>query len=544
MKVTKLLILVFLFFAGGCANRVVPTGGAKDVIPPKLISAVPENSTINFSSKEITLNFSEYMQLKDLPSQLLVSPLMDPLPIVRVSKRSIIVKLPEKLRKNTTYTINFGKAIADLHEGNSLDNFQYVFSTGSILDSLQCIGVVKDAGTLSNVKDVTVMLYLKTDSVSIPDSLIFNKKPDYFTHTNENGFFKINNIAEGNYFIYALEDKNNNYILDNLKDEHMAFTNKICVIPQKDSINLLLSIQQPAKAQFLKAQLVVPYKVVLLFNSSIDSLSLFDLSTNKDFAGRKEWSKYKDSLFVFMNDTITDSLNLVIKSNTSINDTIHFKVKSVNNSSKRFGKSDFRMEIKSSPSQLGSTASLVLESARPIAKISNGMQLFIDSVLISSDSYTIKRADSLSQTIELIYKWKEGGNYRFRIPSGELTDLYGITNDTLDFRFKIPSTETSASLSIQTTNLIDGKNYLLQLLNSKFELVLQQVIHNSGKYEFNYIFPGSYVVRVVDDRNNNGKLDFSDYLKGIQSEEVFVSNPAQLRANWELELELNCTTKQ
>src|SRR5258706_58631 len=57
-----------------CANQVAPTGGDKDVEPPKILKAIPENYSTNIKTHDIVITFDEYVQLKDISTQLIVSP--------------------------------------------------------------------------------------------------------------------------------------------------------------------------------------------------------------------------------------------------------------------------------------------------------------------------------------------------------------------------------------------------------------------------------------------------------------------------------------
>ena len=57
-----------------CARRGSPTGGPKDITPPVLVSANPENMATNFKATKIRLYFDELITLKDVQEQLIVSP--------------------------------------------------------------------------------------------------------------------------------------------------------------------------------------------------------------------------------------------------------------------------------------------------------------------------------------------------------------------------------------------------------------------------------------------------------------------------------------
>ena len=107
----SLLLVGFLF---SCAQRSALTGGDKDVLPPEIKSTIPENQTLNFTSKEIVVEFNEFVRLNNLQNQLIVSPLMDEKPEVMIKGKKIIIKLKSNLSENTTYSLNFGDAIIDI----------------------------------------------------------------------------------------------------------------------------------------------------------------------------------------------------------------------------------------------------------------------------------------------------------------------------------------------------------------------------------------------------------------------------------------------
>src|SRR5581483_1054533 len=168
---------VFVIFSllFGCAAMQKPQGGPRDRTPPKLLKATPENMTRNFRAKQIKLDFDEYFTLKSPFQEISISPAQEKPPTYKVSKKSILVDFKDSLQKNTTYVINFGKAIADVNEGNILNNFTYVFSTGPHIDSLSISGDVKNSLTGEKEKDVTVMLLTPKQ-----DTIWGKKKPTIY----------------------------------------------------------------------------------------------------------------------------------------------------------------------------------------------------------------------------------------------------------------------------------------------------------------------------------------------------------------------------
>src|ERR1017187_10000846 len=174
-KLFWLLAIGYWLLANQCAQIVTPGGGPKDTKPPHVIKYSPDSAAINFKSKRIVILFNEFIQLNDVQKNLLISPPMKKMPDVKVKGKMLVIDLKDSLKKNTTYTFNFGKSIKDYTEGNTLEDFQYVFSTGTYIDSLQLSGKIKNGFDLKTEKDILVMLY---DSLN--DSVPYKKLPSYF----------------------------------------------------------------------------------------------------------------------------------------------------------------------------------------------------------------------------------------------------------------------------------------------------------------------------------------------------------------------------
>ena len=112
-----IVTLALLVNATGCANIIPPTGGARDSLPPFLVTALPKDSTLNFNEKKIVLTFNEYVQLdNNINENIVVSPNPDNQPILENKLRTVTVKLKDSLKPNTTYAINFGNGIQDVNE--------------------------------------------------------------------------------------------------------------------------------------------------------------------------------------------------------------------------------------------------------------------------------------------------------------------------------------------------------------------------------------------------------------------------------------------
>ena len=102
-----------------CAQVGMPSGGAKDETPPKLLMATPPIGSTNVTTNSITLVFDEYVRAGQWRTELLVSPPLDgPVDLV-VRGKEVEVTWEESLAANTTYVWQFGQGIVDVNEGNA-----------------------------------------------------------------------------------------------------------------------------------------------------------------------------------------------------------------------------------------------------------------------------------------------------------------------------------------------------------------------------------------------------------------------------------------
>jgi hypothetical protein len=196
-----------------------PSGGPRDAYPPIVEESDPPNYSIHFTAKKIELKFNEYVTVSDVATEVFISPPLQTMPDIKTRGKSVIISFDEELHDSTTYSIYFGKSIKDNTEGNALENYNYVFSTGGTIDSLSIVGEVIDAFNLKPREDILVLLYEdKNDTIPF-DSLPFLVKPSYLTRTNQQGFFVINNLREGEYRLFGLADNNLSATYDNAEEE-------------------------------------------------------------------------------------------------------------------------------------------------------------------------------------------------------------------------------------------------------------------------------------------------------------------------------------
>ena len=234
------IAFIALMSGTGCANIIPPTGGPRDTIPPKLVSAVPKNGTINFTGKQITFTFDEYVEIKDKEKNLVINPTPKSSPNIEFKLKVVTVKLRDTLQPNTTYIYNFGNAVRDENEGNILKNFTYVFSTGSYLDSMEFSGKVLVAVTGKPDSTLVVVLHR-----NLADSAVEKERPRYVTTVDTNGIFVFRHLKPGTYRVYALEDEGGSKMYTS-KSQVFGFVDSPVVVSQNTPPVLIYAYAEEA----------------------------------------------------------------------------------------------------------------------------------------------------------------------------------------------------------------------------------------------------------------------------------------------------------
>jgi len=503
-----------------CASMQKPQGGPRDRTPPKLVKATPPDMTRNFSAKEIRLEFDEFFTLKNQSQEISVSPAQDKKPpTFKTSKKSIIIDFRDTLEKNTTYVINFGKSIADVNEGNILNNFTYVFSTGPHIDSLSISGDVQNSLTGEKVKDATVMLLTPKQ-----DTSIFGKKrPTVFATTDSAGHFSLNNLHTGDYYIYGLKETAPNKIYDN-DNELIAFLKKPIHL-RKDTSNIQLSLfkQEPEKLRLTEhPHFDADGKMLFTFNKGLENPTVKILyPPNLDRDKVVEFSKTRDF----------DSIRVSFLQNNIPFDTIALR-----KGRKETYIRNIQLQYNTSlDNKLKPNTDLVITSNLPLGSFDQSLITFNeDSTNISS--YSLAQDTGNLKKLILKYAWKQNSRYQLIFNEGSLTDIYGDKNKKLPKIFQEDKTENYGQLTLKVTVPDSGKAYVVQLVNDKKTIVHRDPVTKNTTLSYKNYPVGKYTVSVVYDTNKNGKWDSGNVKKKQYPENIWIySKDITVRSNWDAE---------
>lgn len=524
LRFFTLAVLVLTVF--GCAVPQKPQGGPKDVSPPKLLKATPANSTHNFSTKTIRLDFDEYFKLNNAYQEITISPAQEKTPEYKTDKKSLIINLKDTLQKNTTYVINFGKAIGDVTENNILKNFTYVFSTGTHIDSLTLGGNVTNIQTQQREKDVLVMLFtLKEDSLKFG-----KKKPSVYTTTDTAGNFTIGNLHEGQYRLYALKETTPNKIYDN-DNELIAFPSKIINL-QNDTTGIQLHLfkADPPKFRFALHQFDVDGKLLLIFNKPVEKPTLkiiYPATVDQD--KYVDITKTKDTAMVYLKKMDFDSIRVVLYNNN----------KSVDSISVRKGKKEtfiHTIAVRTTADNgnlLKPGTDLKFISNTPIVSYEpSQITLLEDSNTVNN--YTLTRDTGSLKLFTIKYPWKQNVTYTLTFNEGALTGFFGDQNKKIPKKFKIDKPQNYSQLTLKVTVPDTTRSYIVELLNDQSALLRSDVIRKNTSLVYKNYLTGKYHFRVVYDANHNGKWDTGSVKEKRQPENIWVDKTIiPLRPNWE-----------
>ena len=547
-----------------CANVVTPSGGPKDTIPPVVLQSLPENQSTNFQDKEIHITFDEYVVLNNPNSNIFISPPLENKPEYKLNGKSLIIKFKESLKPDVTYSINFGEAIKDLHEGNIFKDYSFVFSTGENIDTLTLEGKLLQAVDHKPSSDFYVMLYYnENDSVNI-DSLPYLTKPYYATKSDKDGKFKFSGLKENDYLIFALKDENSNMKFD-LPNESVAFLDSLVnpihdaqfvihndslakdsvkhEVKKKESITLYTFLQEDTIQKLLKKEIVEDGLLRFAFNRPAQNVKIEVQEILPDtFSIFPTYSMNYDTINWYFTPN-KDSLLVTINYDTLINDTSQLSLKPRKVTGRK-GKTEnisksLNITTNISSGKLKPEHDLILTFKEPVTNVvmRDTSWYFIDKDTIINDlSFT--KIDSFGLKYKLDKTFEPSKSYKIIIPDSVFYSFKGVTNDTTEFSFKVPALSDFGNIFVKVEVPENVPQIIIELLDEKDKFLEKQIITSTTKVEFKHLSPKKYKLKAILDNDGNGRWSPGDYGKKQLPEAVhYHKDVFDVKANWDIDLE-------
>tara|TARA_B110000003_G_scaffold150676_1_gene151517 strand:- start:3999 stop:5693 length:1695 start_codon:yes stop_codon:yes gene_type:complete len=543
-----------------CAQVKPLTGGFEDTIPPNIIRSLPDNFSTNQKEPVFVFEFDEIVDVSKLKEKLIISPYYDGSFEIKSKKNTLSLIFDSAFNENTTYIFNFADGLVDITEGNAAVKSRFVFSTGDKIDSSFVSGVVTDPLKNQVVEGALVGLYQKKDSIDL-----FHTKPTYFSFTDENGFFIIENIKAKDYTIYSYQDENKNFKSE-YKKESFGFINNLISVD-----SFVNKVHIPLYAEDL---------TTLKVQAKRDKGDVFDITYSKKVESlvvlsdeNINWSLNDNNLLRFYKKNLEKDSSLVV---VRANDKVGYEITdSVYVSFSGNQKRDFELDldIDWSSQNIDDTVLFTMSFNLPLIKTEFKVDVLIDTVLIPEKFFynkvislennkIIGEFAVLIDSVELFLKNKRekvikdslgfendsiyrvvSGYYKrlnpkiisFLIPKGEFIsitkDTLGVTSQELRVRGK----DYYGDFSGEVKGVNKNKKYFVELVDENFSTIYKNEILFPF-FSFKSISPGKYYLRVVNDINDNFEWDYFGIKSKRQAERVFYyQEEIEIRSNWSVE---------
>ncbi len=551
---------------------------------------MPENHSINFLGKKIEITFDEYITLENANQNVMISPPLSEKPDIKLKNKTVVIKFKEDLAANTTYTINFGAAIKDLHEGNQFKDYVYSFSTGDHIDTLGIAGKVLNASDKKPVDGVYVSLYA-ADRENV-DSLPMTTIPDYITKTDKEGKFSLNGLADKKYLVFALKDANANLYFD-LPNEDVAFLDTLvqasCLkkpaLPVvdstvKDSLTMQMdslafdTIAKPLDTIAFDTTSATMYHpnaldLTLYMFTEVDSTQVllekklveegllrfvFRHPAKEALVMTPEMlpdtfnlvsmhSPEYDTILWYFTPNVKDSLWVQVKYDTVINDSSRYSLKFKEAGGNRRRKSEPK-KLTVNNNLLGRGGlipgqDLILKFSEPIFSYQmRDSAVFKHDSTIYYDRLAFEPADVFGMKYRLTTPFSADSSYSFEIPDSVFWGIRGRTNDVIKTDFHLLKDDEYGNIYITVVPPEGMKQVVVQLTDESGKVLKEENIKQKQEVMFDYLMPAKYKLRALLDADGNGKWSTGNYHRHTLPETILdYKDPLDLKAGWDIDLE-------
>ena len=524
----KLLITIsIIVLIVGCAQISVLTGGEKDTTAPRIDAekSTPQQGQLNYRSQEMTLVFDEFIVLKNPANTISITPQPIIPPTITAKNKKLKIVFNDSLLPNTTYSVAFNGAITDLNEGND-SLFQYVFSTGSYIDSLQFTGSVSNAFTNKASETVLVGLYPMSDTIS-PDSLPYKIKPTYIGQTDKQGQFKLNYIKEGHYLPYVFTDIDKNLIF-NPNTEQIGFLSEpnCCFEYLSDSNNFKLYAPAKRDSGVKSITLTYPGQISLVFKEK-EPVN-FELTYSEPII--KAFTERSDSVVYWLSKPYQNQTEFILSQNGRV-DTLRAIM---SNSPKKIEPKALVGNHNFHENKLLPNDTLAYTFNEPIEIMDTSLIILMDK-----DSNEIMHTPIIKnlQTLQLVSKY-DSVRYILIDSAAIQSTLTANVNHPISNAFEKHSAKYYGQLLLDVKG-DSAQTYIAELLDMTGKMISKQLLENGNtSLTFSNLLPGNYQVRLIHDMDQNAEWTTGNLSKQQQPEPVFYyTSPIKIRSNWDLDIE-------
>lgn len=512
------LLFIIGILIQSCARVGSPVGGSKDTLAPKFLSSNIDTTRVNVPRdiKELRIDFDEYITLKDVSKNLIISPPIKNIKRIlpsNIANKYLLIQWTDTLQANTTYNFNFGNSIADNSESNVLRYFNFAFSTGEKLDDLYISGEIKDALALKkqNTGDNKLVVGL----YQVKDTINYKQKPYYITKVDDDGYYELNYLSPGKYRIIAYEDENENSIYDPGK-EKVAFQKEAVEVSKSVSgLNLKL---YPSKKVLKYAEMKeTPGGILMTFQGNPTDVKV--LSLNDKIKDLKVTHRPKSDSVKIWFDAVKDNVGQTVTENLKFSYDADQKKDTVSVFYKYNTKNAMDISSDNGGSQLPPKTDFKISSNYVINAI-NPEKWTLKADSLTTQEFTARISEVNPYQIVISSNFIAGKKYQLTIPKETVSSYYTKNPQSKRFDFEADKIENYGSLTFNLQNA-PASSYWLQLLDSSEKPVYQKYTKGNS-VKFDILKPGEYIVRILVDNNENKYWDEADFQNEIFAEDSYI----------------------
>lgn len=258
MRRLRLALLVLLAVSSGCARKLPPTGGPRDVVAPTLLATEPDSGATGVAANApLRIVFSEMMDRASVGENVVLGPGVRSLKAKWENGRTLALVPDPPLGADRTFTVIIPPGARDVR-GNALDRaFTVHFTTRAAFPLGRIQGMVVGQGLAAD--GVYVWAY-REDLGRHPDSTAFDM--DALGQARGGGLFDLPGLAiPGTYRLFTFADRNRN----------RSFEPGVDLLTRSDSL-VALTPDSP-RAALVRIRALDPEAVARVEGAVIDSLA-------------------------------------------------------------------------------------------------------------------------------------------------------------------------------------------------------------------------------------------------------------------------------
>jgi len=267
----------------------------------------------------------------------------------------------------------------------------------------------------------------------------------------------------------------------------------------------------------------------IVFARPAEQASLRDLTrTGSNLQWSSEWNGTRDTVLFWPSDTTGLGLGNYELRTDVILDTLSYRTTK---------KLPFFTDLRSVSSETADSAVITISAARPLTKIDQErISVIQDSIPIG---FVLTKNSTEQRKFMIKVRSEKGAMANVTLLPKAVTDIYGGHNDTLVAGLGRAAGKSTGSIELKVS-LGSPLPYMMivQLFSGQDKLVRETTSDLSQPIKWERLAPGAHSLRLIEDRNANGRWDTGDLDQLKQPEQIlYYPDPINVRAAWDIGLD-------